>query len=87
MHNSDRLIDIRNLDDLLFGGVPAVPDPMYGRGDYTYHASIRHTRSSANELEAESIDPDSKIAGYLEYDLNTWEMVCIDVSEEEEKKR
>lgn len=81
MQNEDRLRDIRALDYFLFGGVPAVPDPMYSRGDYyTHQAAIRHTRLSSNVSEVESNSINGVITGRVEYDLETDTFVSYNVA-------
>lgn len=78
MQTPERLRDIRALEYLLFGGVPAVPDPMYSRGDYYPHTAIRHTRYSSKILEDEENDMSATIMGSVEYDLETGNIVSYD---------
>jgi hypothetical protein len=72
MYGLDRLRDIRWLEYYLFGGVPATPEPMYGRGDYHHHGAIRHTRYRIDGRADEHREVGT-VTGYVEFDVDTGE--------------
>lgn len=77
MHDNETLSEIRALEYLLFGGVPAQPEPMFSAGEYSYHADVMHTRNVGEQVTVKS-SRQGRIIGVLRYNLSTREMTMID---------
>jgi hypothetical protein len=83
MHDNITLREIRALEYMLFGGVPAHPEPMYSAGEYRYHGDIMHTRN-VGEQALSRHSRQGRVIGVLRYNLTTREMVMSDPDDIEE---
>ena len=83
MYPVKRLREIRELELLLFGGVPETPEPMYERDVHSF-SDFRTTRRGIASPPG-STHPDGTTVGYMEIDIQTGEITISEFSEEDRK--
>lgn len=78
MYPSDRDRDIRELEALVFGGVPETPQPVFERDTYAY-SEVRTTRQGlCTSSGSFRRHPDGLTLGRIKLNVHTEELEFLD---------